>query len=109
MAETATAGTTGPTGSGTESPRPGEGTGGLPQGGSNGQGSPPQQVAQPPSTTKQCNVVSQTVSRVGNTVQKDTESLGNTLGGSSSPGLGGVLGGLGNTLNNDLQALAGNH
>lgn len=42
---------------------------------------------------------------MGNTVQKDTESLGNTLGGSSSPGLGGV----GSTLTNDLQTLAGNH
>ncbi len=42
---------------------------------------------------------------MGNTVQKDTESLGSTLGGSSSPGLGGV----GKTLNNDLQTLAGNH
>lgn len=88
---------------------PGEGAGGLPQGGSNGQVSQPQEVAQPPASTKQSNVVSQTLSGVGNTVQKDTESLGNTLGGSSSPGLGGVLGGLGNTLNDDLQTLAGNH
>ena len=54
-------------------------------------------------------MVTQTVSGVGNTVQKDTESLGDTLGGSSSPGLGGVIGGLGRNLNNDLQTLAGNH
>jgi hypothetical protein len=46
---------------------------------------------------------------VDNTVQKDTESLGNSLGGSSSQGLGGVLGGVGKTLNNDLQTLAGNN
>jgi hypothetical protein len=53
-------------------------------------------------------VVSQALSGVGNTVESDTKSLGDTLGGSSSPGLGGVLGGVGRTLNNDLQSLAGN-
>jgi hypothetical protein len=40
-------------------------------------------------------------------VRSRTESLGNTLGGSSSQGLGGVVGGLGQTLNDTLQGLAG--
>ncbi len=83
-------------GSGTDGAR-----GGQPQGG----GAPP-----PPSAPSQSkNVVSQAVSGVGNTLQSDTDSLGDSLGGSSSPGLGGVVGGLGKTLNHTLQGLAGNH
>jgi hypothetical protein len=55
------------------------------------------------------NAVSQTLSGAGNTVQSSTERLGNSLGGSSSPGLGGLLGGVGRTLNSDLQSLADQH
>lgn len=87
---------------------PGPGNG-APPGGSSEGGQQPQGAPQAPSRTTQANVVGQTVSGVGNTVQKDTESLGNSLGGSSGPGLGGVIGGLGRTLNNDLQTLAGKH
>ena len=81
-------------GPGTSGPR-----GGQPQGGEQA----------PPSAPSRSNVVSQAVSGAGNTLQSDTDSLGDTLGGSSSPGLGGVVGGLGKTLNNTLQGLAGNH
>ena len=87
------------------------GHGGGPSGGSGGLGGgQPQGAQQPPSTLPQPrNAVSQAVSNVGNTVQSNTDSLGNTLGGNSSPGLGGVVGGLGRTLNSDLQSLADSH
>ncbi len=88
------------------------GQGGVsPPGGSNGGGTGQPQGAQqppPPAAPSQSNVVSRAVSGAGDTVQSTTESLGNTLGGSSSPGLGGVVGGVGNTLNDGLQGLAGN-
>jgi hypothetical protein len=61
----------------------------------------------PPASPRSSNAVSQLLSGAGNTVQSDTESLGDTLGGSSTPGAGGVVGGLGQTLNNTLQDLAG--
>jgi hypothetical protein len=72
------------------------------------------QGAQQPSSGSQSpsqpsNAVSETVSGVGNTVQGATTSLGDALGGSSGPGLGRVVGGLGQTLNNTLQGLAGKH
>lgn len=60
-----------------------------------------------PASSRSSDPVSQLLSGAGNTVHSDTESLGNTLGGSSSQGLGGVVGGLGNTLNDTLQGLAG--
>lgn len=74
---------------------------------------PPGQAAQavpstPTPTSTSPNVVQQTVSSVGNTVQGTTTVLGDTLGGSTSPGLGGLVGGLGQTLNTTLQSLAGN-
>lgn len=78
--------------------QPGAG-GGQPQG---AEPPPSESQPQPPS-----NAVSDVVSGAGNTVESTTKSLGDALGGSSSPGLGGVLGGLGRTLNNDLQSLAG--
>lgn len=80
-------------GSGTDGAR-----GGQPQGGE----------PSPPSAPSRSNAVSQAVSGAGNTLQSDTDSLGDSLGGSSSPGLGGVVGRLGKTLNNTLQGLAGN-
>ena len=82
------------------------GSGEQPGGPGSGQ---PQGAQQPPSEPAQpSNVVSQTVSAVGNTVANDTESLGDTLGGSTSPGLGGLVGGVGRALNDNLQSLAGN-
>jgi hypothetical protein len=88
---------------------PGRGSG--PSGGSEGLGGGQPQGAQqpPPAPTQPRNAVSQAVSSAGNTVQSDTDSLGDTLGGNSSPGLGGVVGGLGRTLNSGLQSLAGSH
>jgi hypothetical protein len=53
------------------------------------------------------NAVSQTVSNVGNAVQTSTDGLGDALGGSDSPGVGGVVGGVGKALNDQLQSLAG--
>jgi hypothetical protein len=76
---------------------PGTSGGGQPQGAQQ----PPREVG-PPS-----DVVGQTVSGLGNTVAKDTASLGDTLGGSTAPGLGGLVGGVGRTLNGGLQSLAG--
>jgi hypothetical protein len=101
----------GATGGG-EGLNPGE-NGGL-SGGSTGPagtgGGQSQGTEQPPSQSQQpSNAVSQTLSGAGNTVQSSTERLGNSLGGSSSPGLGGLLGGVGRTLNSDLQSLADQH
>ena len=70
-------------------------------------GSVPQRAEQPPPSSQSSNPASQLLSRAADTVQSDTKSLGNTLGGSSTPGPGGVVGGLGQTLNKTLQGLAG--
>lgn len=80
---------------------------GLPGGSGGGQ---PQDAQPPPpsSPTQSPNVVRDAVSGLGNTLQSDTDGLGDTLGGSSSPGLGGVVGEVGRTVNSDVQALAGN-
>ncbi|MDX6606595.1 MAG: hypothetical protein QOD14_1135 [Solirubrobacterales bacterium] len=67
----------------------------------------PVESPQPPSGPQPRNAVSQVVSGAGNTVQRTTDTLGNALGGSSSPGLGGLVGGVGRTLNDTLQSLAG--
>ena len=75
-------------------------------GGSGGAGSPGQGPRGPSSGTPR-NAVNQVVSGAGNTVQNGTETLGNALGGSGGPGLGGVVGGVGRTVNDDLQSLAG--
>jgi hypothetical protein len=86
------------------------GSTGVPGGSGGGQspvGSPQPQPPSPPSQPR--SLVGQVVSDAGNTVQGTTDTLGNALGGSSSPGLGGVVGGVGRTLNNTLQSLAGNH
>jgi hypothetical protein len=77
-----------------------------PPGGSGG-GSP-QGAQPPPGSTPSPNPVARAVSGVGDTVQADTDSLGDTLGGNSSPGLGGLVGGVGRSVNSDLQSLAGN-
>jgi hypothetical protein len=78
---------------------------GVPGGSGNDQ---PQGAEPPPSSAEPPNVVADAVSGVGNTVQAETDSLGDTLGGNSGPGVGGLVGGVGRTLNNDLQSLAGN-
>jgi hypothetical protein len=80
------------------------GTGGTGVGGGGATSSP--QAMNPPTTTRATNPVSQLLSGVGNNVQSDTNALGQSLGGSSSPGLGGVVGGLGQTVNSTLQGLA---
>jgi hypothetical protein len=87
--------------------------GGLPgsnlaPGGSGGAPTPVEPPQPPPPPTQPPSVVSQVVSGAGNTVQSTTDTLGNALGGSDTPGLGGVVGGVGRTLNNDLQSIAGN-
>lgn len=82
------------------------GANGSQPGGPTGGGQTP--VASPTGPAPQPkNVVQQTVSNVGNTVQSDTTSLGDALGGSSSPGLGGLVGGAGKTVNGLLQTLGG--
>jgi hypothetical protein len=53
------------------------------------------------------NPVQQLVQGVGNTVEGDTTTLSQTLGGQDTL-LGGLVGGLGSTLNSTLQGLAGN-
>jgi hypothetical protein len=101
---------------------PGAGSGGIGNGpGSGGSvespggsvGSPgesggqPQGAQPPPSPTPSPNPVARAVSDVGNTVQANTDSLGDALGGTSTPGLGGLVGGVGRSVNSDLQSLAG--
>jgi hypothetical protein len=93
---------------------PGTGGSGGSPGGSLGQpggsgGGQPQAAQPPPSSTQSPNLVAKAVSDAGNTVQANTDSLAKTLGGNSSPGVGGLVGDAGRTLNNDLQSLAGNH
>ena len=83
-------------------------------GGGTGGGAPgPQPTTVAPSapsapmvTQRTTNVLGQVVAGVGNNVESDTTSLGETLGGSNST-LGGLVQGLGTTLNNTLQQLGG--
>jgi hypothetical protein len=94
-------------------------TGGLPSpngqapGGANGTppapggGQGPVSTPQPPSPPSQpANLLSQTVSGAGNTVQGSTQSLGNTVNSATGTTLGNVVSGAGGTLNSDLQSLA---
>jgi hypothetical protein len=72
------------------------------------EGQQPVQGQEPSAPVPQSrNVVTQTVSGVGNVVQASTDSVGDTLGGSSGPGLGGVVGSLGQTVNGTVQGLVG--
>ena len=88
--------------------------GGGPQGGGQ-QPAQPIRPSQPTQTagsssgtqTSSPNVVQQTVSNLGNTLESDTDTLSNSLGGEDTA-LGGVVGGVGSTLNSTLQGLAGN-
>jgi hypothetical protein len=77
---------------------------GQPRGGRQPQSSQP-----PVGGTQSPNPVARALSSAGDTVQSDTDSLGNTLGGNSNPGVGGLIGGVGRSLNGNLQSLAGNH
>ena len=49
------------------------------------------------------------VSTVGNSVEGTTNVVGDTLGGNSNPGVGGLIGGLGRTVNSTVQGLVGNN
>jgi hypothetical protein len=97
----------GPGGNGDVSTPGDNGSTGGSRGPGPGTGEPQGAEQPPPGSSPSGNPVSQSLSMAGNAVQSETESLGNTLGGSSSPGPGGVVGGLGRTLNNTLQDLAG--
>ena len=69
----------------------------------------PLDVQPPSNTTPSPNVLGQAVSGAGNTAQHTTENLGNTINTATATDLGNVVTGLGNTLNKNLQGLAGNH
>jgi hypothetical protein len=91
------------------------GTLGGSQGGSNGTspgpgGGPGTVAPQPPSPpppTQATNLLSQTVSGAGNTVQSSTESLGSTVNTATGTNVGNVVSGVGDQLNSDLQTVAG--
>ena len=83
-----------------------------PEGGSNGgqepvQGSPSHSPGPSEPQPEPRTIVGQTVSSAGNTVEATTDSVGNALGGSDNPGVGGAVGSLGETVNGTLQSLAG--
>jgi hypothetical protein len=86
-----------------------EGGTGSPGGGDGGSGAgqPAALSAQPPSVPGPANAVAQTLSNTVNSVQSTTARLGDALGGGGNTGLGGVAGGGGRGLNNDLQTLSG--
>jgi hypothetical protein len=98
-------GAAGPAGRSQRPDRSGTGAGdGLTPGAGGGQ---PEDAEPPPSESEQpSNAVGQLLSGTGDTVQGATTYLGDTLGGSSSPGLGGVVGAVGSTLNGELQSIA---
>jgi hypothetical protein len=97
-------------------------SGGAPNGGT-GEPSPPgngggpvtsPRPPQPPTPTGGSgggggNAVTRAVSGIGNNVESDTNALGDSLGGNSKPGVGGLVGGVGRTINDALQTLAGSH
>jgi hypothetical protein len=86
----------------------GNGPGG--NGGNSGGGNPtttvPPSTPQQPPAAQRTNTLGDVVAGVGNNVESDTNVLGEQLGGSTSP-LGGLVQGLGTTLNNTLQQLGG--
>ena len=69
--------------------------------------STPSSPSSPAATDRATNTVGQLPQGVGNNVESDTNSLASGLGGSSNL-LGGLVQGLGSTLNNKLQQLGGN-
>jgi hypothetical protein len=86
-------------------PEPGRESPGRSGGSNAGQ---PQGAQPPPAPTQPRNAVSEAISGVGNTVQSDTDSLGQTVNTSTGTSLGDVVSGVGRTLNQNLQSLAGN-
>ncbi len=91
------------------SPGGGGGSGELsPQGNGGGSGPPPREPQPPTQSGGGGNAVTRTLSGLGNNVESDTNTLGDSLGGNSSPGAGGLVGGVGRTINDALQQLAGN-
>ena len=96
-----------PSGGGPSIPHGGVPGSNVAPGGSGGWQAPIESPRPPSPPTQPANVVREVISGAGNAVQSGTDDLGNALGGSDSPGLGGVVGGVGRTLNSDLQSLAG--
>jgi hypothetical protein len=92
--------------------RPSSGGGGGSTGGGGGGGSTPQTttvaptISNPVAEATRSTGLGQVVAGVGNNVESDTNSLGQSLGGQSNL-LGGLVQGLGSTLNNTLQQLGG--
>jgi hypothetical protein len=81
-----------------------EAPGGLGSGGGR-----PQAAEPPPSAPAQPQgVLAEAASGVGSTVQKETQSLGDTVNSQTGTNLGDGVTGLGDTLNDNLRALAGN-
>jgi hypothetical protein len=71
-----------------------------------GRGETPSGQSGQPSTSPTHNLLQETVSNVGNTVEANATSLGNDLN-STSPGVGGLVSGLGTSVNKTLQGLTG--
>lgn len=66
----------------------------------------PSPSPEPSPTANPRNVVQQTVSGVGNAVESDTSALGDDLS-NTSPTVGGLVSGVGSTVNHTLQDLVG--
>jgi hypothetical protein len=87
------------------------GNGNPPVGGGNGGGGGSQTTTVAPSTPsvtqRTTNTLSQVITGVGNNVDSDTTSISQNMLGGSDTTLGGLVQGLGSTLNNTLQQLGG--
>jgi hypothetical protein len=84
--------------------------GGAPGGSTGGQVPTGNPEPPPPSPVEQgSTVVRGAVSTVGNSVEGTTNVVGDTLGGNSNMGVGGLVGGLGRTVNSTVQGLVGNN
>jgi hypothetical protein len=62
----------------------------------------------PPPTQTGTSVVRGAVSTVGNSAEGTTNFVGDAVGGNSGPGVGGLVGDLGRTVNGAVQGLVGN-
>jgi hypothetical protein len=107
-------------GGGSNGGGPGAGThigvpGNPPVGGGNGGGGggsqtttvPPSTSTTPSATQRTTDTLSQVISGVGNNVDSDTTSISQNMLGGSDTTLGGLVQGVGSTLNNTLQGLSG--
>jgi hypothetical protein len=89
--------------------------GNPPLGGGNGGGGgggqtttvPPSPSTSPSVTQRTTDTLSQVVAGVGNNVESDTTSISENMLGGSDTTLGGLVQGVGSTLNNTLQGLSG--